>query len=55
MAYFCTNPEKADKCRYRFIGIQIGTDKFLCNILNDEKPCQDPNEDISIKEDKKNG
>lgn len=51
MANYCIKPEKADNCKFKYRGAQIGTEKALCNIISKDKPCE--TEDVTIKNDAK--
>jgi hypothetical protein len=38
MAYYCKKPNNK-KCEFLYKGVTVGTDRKLCNILSDTKPC----------------
>lgn len=51
MAHYCIKPKESKGCQFLYKGAQIGTEKPLCNILSNPKPCEV--DDESLKTDTK--
>jgi len=47
MANYCINEKKSKDCRFLYKGVVIGTDKGLCNIFSEDRPCPNYEHDSS--------